>query len=153
MIAAIGPSSIETNPAGLVCYQGMNFTDKGKLDDQDHQSSRRSEYAFSVTIGKYGYLCVVDEDFSKPEKYTEWLAKKDFTCEIYRYRAERDKLTFWIGDPSKLDKVGLKNELDQQHNSIRTFTGTRAELTEFLRTKSDLLFPNDDKMVFKRVPL
>jgi hypothetical protein len=153
IIAAIGPSNIETNPAGLVCYQGLNFTDNGKLDDQENHAGRRSEYAFSVIIGQYGYLCTVNEDFAQPEKYREWLANQDFTCEIYRYRVERDQLTFWVGDPSKLGSVGLKNEHPESKLSERIFTGTRAELIEFLRTKSDQLFPDDEKMVFKRVPL
>ena len=151
-IAAFGPSNVETNPAGLICAQSLNFTDKGKLDDQDHPGPR-FDYAFSVTIGKYGYLCVVDEDFSKPEKYSEWLQKKDFTCDIYRYKIERDKLTFWVGDMEKLKEAGLKTEQGQKQNSTLTFTGSREELVNFLKTKSDSVFPDDEKTVYKRVPL
>lgn len=153
MIAAVGPSKVADNPANLICYQGLSFSEEGQLDDDDQGNNRRSEYALSVTVGNYGYLCLLDGDFSKQGEYAKWLAKKDHTCEIYRYRVDKDTLTFWLGDAAKLPELGLKSTAEPGVLGAKTFTGTREELLEFLKTKSDKLFPDEDKVVFKRVAL
>ena len=152
-IAAVGPSKIEGNPASLLCYQGIGFTEEGQLDDDDQGNKRRSEYAFTVTIGNYGYLCALGQDFSKPGEYAKWLAGKDQSCEIYRYRIDKDTLTVWMGDAGKLGENGLKFETEPGILGTTTFTGTRAELIEALKAKSDKLFSDEDKVVFKRVAL
>jgi len=151
MIAAIGPSKVAGNPANLVCYQGMSFSEEGQLDDDDQGNSQRSEYAFTVTVGNYGYLCLLTGDFSKEGAYAKWLASKDQSCELYRYRVDKDTLTVWLGDPNKLAELGLKSEAVPGMTGVKTFSGTRAEMIEFLKTKSDKLFSDDDKLVFKRV--
>lgn len=153
MIAAVGPSKVADNPPGLVCYQGMSFSEEGQLDDDDQGNKKRTEYAFTVTIGNYGYLCLLEQDFSKQGEYAKWLASKDHRCEIYRYRVDKDTLTMWLGDPAKLAENGLKSEAIPGVTGTKTFAGTRAELVEFLKTKSDKLFPDEDKLVFKRVAL
>lgn len=153
MIAAFGPSKVMDNPAGLACYQGMSFSEEGQLDDDDQGNKKRSEYAFTVTIGTYGYLCLVEHDFSKQGEYAKWLASKDQNCEIYRYRIDKDTLTVWTGNSAKYAENGLKAEAIPGVAGIKMFSGTRAELLEFLKTKSDKLFPDENKMVFKRVAL
>jgi hypothetical protein len=153
MIAAIGPSKVAGNPANLVCYQGISFSEEGQLDDDDQGKGQRSEYALTVTVGNYGYLCLLTGDFSKEGAYAKWLAGKDQGCEIYRYRVEQDTLTLWPGDTTKLAENGLKAEAVPDMTGVKTFSGTRAELIGFLKTKSDKLFSDADKIVFKRVAL
>lgn len=153
MIAAIGPSKVEGNPASLACYQGMSFSEEGQLDDDDQGSKKRSEYAFTVTLGNYGYLCLLSQDFSTPGEYAKWLATKDQRCEIYRYRVDKDTLTVWTVDSTKFAESGLQSEAIPGVTGTKIFAGTRAELVEFLKTKSDKIFPDEDKMVFKRVAL
>jgi hypothetical protein len=152
-IAAFGPSKVPGNPANLACYQGMSFSEEGQLDDDDQGNTQRSEYAFTVTVGNYGYFCLIEKDFSKEGEYAKWLASKDQSCEIYRYKLDKDTLTIWLCDPEKLAASKLKSDMPADVTSIRTFTGTRTELVEFLKTKSDELFSDADKVVFKRVSL
>jgi len=153
MIAAIGPSKVADNPANLVCYQGISFSEEGQLDDDDQGNKQRSEYAFTVTVGNYGYLCLVAHDFSKQGEYAKWLATKDQSCEIYRYLVDKDTLTVWPGEFSKLAENGLKSEAVPGFQGMKKYAGTRAELIEFLKTKPDKLFPDEDKITFKRVAL
>ncbi len=68
----------------------MSFSEEGQLDDDDQGNPKRSEYAFTVTVGNYGYLCLLDGDFSKQGEYAKWLASKDQSCELYRYRVDKD---------------------------------------------------------------